>query len=456
MLDRLLAMTGSALYDTDAFFALQLFLSFAINYWLFRRMTGITTSWQVFLMLAMTSIALQYHLPSLTTVIDACFLLVLAIKAKGRQWQRIDYGFYTLFPVVTSDLLFRLLGLYLIPLVFNQPVETVGTNAFSYLLVYALIIPLYVLFDRYMGLDVMGWQSFREDKLGQLKVTRGAVAAMVVYLFLIYFFVNVEFWLGWSGDLSLRLRMIWVLSYAVYFVLMTARLNQRSRQYLEERLVREREHHLKTLTVANQKIEALYQELYQFRQSYQTVVSQFESDQVQTELSLAEQVYQNVLRESAKEFERFRVSEDPALDKIQSLPLRSLLSAKLMEAKRAGIRVDLDIPQVLDNFDMNVVDLSLLLSIFMSNAIDEGKQVLNGQISLRWLCQEGDKTYHLVIENTTKAERVDLDHIMLEEHQKKVSGLNLHTVRDILKKYPQARLETSSQDYRFKQVLVFH
>ena len=42
-----------------------------------------------------------------------------------------------------------------------------------------------------------------------------------------------------------------------------------------------------------------------------------------------------------------------------------------------------------------------------------------------------------------------------EENQKKTSGLNLHSAKDILRKYSDANLITSSGDYLFKQELIF-
>ncbi len=110
---------------------------------------------------------------------------------------------------------------------------------------------------------------------------------------------------------------------------------------------------MNSLTKANQKIDLLYNELLQYRQSYQTVVEQFSEEVRDQEEALAEQVYQNVLRESAKEFERFRVIDNPKLENIQSLPLRSLLSARMMEAKRSNIPVTCDIPEEISGFTMN-------------------------------------------------------------------------------------------------------
>ena len=44
---------------------------------------------------------------------------------------------------------------------------------------------------------------------------------------------------------------------------------------------------------------------------------------------------------------------------------------------------------------------------------------------------------------------------MQEENHKKTSGLNLHSAKDILRKYSDANLITSSGDYLFKQELIF-
>ena len=127
----------------------------------------------------------------------------------------------------------------------------------------------------------------------------------------------------------------------------------------------------------------------------------------------------------------------------------------MMEAKRSNIPVTCDIPEEISGFTMNVVDLTLLVSIFFSNAIDESKQVPTSQIKFSFHRHDEDGSYHFVMENRTREEKVDLDAIMQEENQKKTSGLNLHSAKDILRKYSDANLITSSGDYFFKQELIF-
>ena len=456
MFESFLGINFLNLYDTDAFLAVQIILTLTINCIIFRRMTDIRISWTVFLTLALLDVAIQYNITNLTTVVDVFLLMILAVLAKGKTWSLTQYAFHTLFPVVTSDLLFRLLGLFFFPLLLNIPIAEVGSNAFFYLLTYSMILPLYFIFNRFLGLDLKRWKVYSDDSLHNIQISRRVALAMAIYLLGIYLCMNLDVWFPfYSPDLELRFRMLWVLLSAVAFIFLIAHLNQLSRQYLEESLAMEEKRHLNSLTKANQKIDLLYNELLQYRQSYQTVVEQFSEEVRDQEEALAEQVYQNVLRESAKEFERFRVIDNPKLENIQSLPLRSLLSARMMEAKRSNIPVTCDIPEEIKGFAMNVVDLTLLVSIFFSNAIDESKQVPTAQISFSFHQHDKDGSYHFVMENRTQEERVDLDAIMQEENQKKTSGLNLHSAKDILKKYGDANLVTSSGDYLFKQELIF-
>ena len=444
MFESFLGINFLNLYDTDAFLAVQIILTLTINCIIFRRMTDIRISWTVFLTLALLDVAIQYNITNLTTVVDVFLLMILAVLAKGKTWSLTQYAFHTLFPVVTSDLLFRLLGLFFFPLLLNIPVAEVGSNALFYLLTYSMILPLYFIFNRFLGLDLERWKVYSDDSLHNIQTSRRVALAMSIVWFPFY-----------SPELELRLRMFWGLLSALAFIFLIAHLNQLSRQYLEESLAMEEKRHLNSLTKANQKIDVLYNELLQYRQSYQTVVEQFSEEVRDQEEALAEQVYQNVLRESAKEFERFRVVENPKLENIHSLPLRSLLSARMMEAKRNNIPVTCDIPEEIKGFAMNVVDLTLLVSIFFSNAIDESKQVPASQINFSFHNHDKDGSYHFVMENRTQEERVDLDAIMQEENQKKTSGLNLHSAKDILKKYGDANLVTSSGDYLFKQELIF-
>ena len=279
MFESFLGINFLNLYNTDAFLAIQIIITLTINCAIFKRMTDIRISWTVFLTLALLDMVLQYNIKSMNMIADVFILMVLAILAKGKTWTVTQYAFHTLFPVVTSDLLYRLLGLFFIPLLLNLPVAEVGSNALFYLLSYGLILPLYFVFDRFLGLDLKRWKVYSDDSFHNLQISRRAALAMATYLLGIFLSMNLDDWLpGYSLDLELRLRMLGVLLSAVAFIFLIAHLNQLSRQYLEESLAMEEKRHLNSLTKANQKIDLLYNELLLYRPYYQKVVEQFSEE----------------------------------------------------------------------------------------------------------------------------------------------------------------------------------
>ena len=165
MFESFLGINFLNLYDTDAFLAIQLILTLTINCAIFKRMTDIRISWTVFLTLALLDVVIQYNITNMIMVFDVFILMILAFLAKGKTWSVTQYAFHTLFPVVTSDLLYRLLGLFFIPLLLNLPVAEIGSNALFYLLSYGLILPLYFVFDRFLGLDLKRWKVYSNGHL---------------------------------------------------------------------------------------------------------------------------------------------------------------------------------------------------------------------------------------------------------------------------------------------------
>ena len=90
---------------------------------------------------------------------------------------------------------------------------------FFYLLSYGLTLPLYFVFDRFLGLDLKRWKVYSDDSFHNLQISRRAALAMATYLLGIFLSMNLDDWLpGYSLDLELRLRMLGVLLSAVAFI----------------------------------------------------------------------------------------------------------------------------------------------------------------------------------------------------------------------------------------------
>ena len=64
------------------------------------------------------------------------------------------------------------------------------TIALFYLLSYGLILPLYFVFDRFLGLDLKRWKVYSDDSFQNLQISRRVAIAMAIYLLGIYLSVE--------------------------------------------------------------------------------------------------------------------------------------------------------------------------------------------------------------------------------------------------------------------------
>ena len=67
-----------------------------------------------------------------------------------------------------------------------------GSNALFYLLSYGLILPLYFVFDRFLGLDLKRWKVYSDDSFHNLQISRRVALAMAIYLLGIFLSVNLD------------------------------------------------------------------------------------------------------------------------------------------------------------------------------------------------------------------------------------------------------------------------
>lgn len=70
------------------------------------------------------------------------------------------------------------------------------------------------------------------------------------------------------------------------------------------------------------------------------------------------------------------------LSNISVLEIKSLLSAKMIYAHESGIDVTIDIPNRVDNFLIDTIDLARLLGIFLDNAIEATLETEQPKIGL--------------------------------------------------------------------------
>ena len=165
-------------------------------------------------------------------------------------------------------------------------------------------------------------------------------------------------------------------------------------------------------------------------------------------------VYNGVLRDSANQFydSKFDIAK---LSNIKNDAIKSILSAKLLEAQNKGISVSVEIEEPVSNFRIELLDFITVLSILCDNAIEAAIETISPKLTVVFI--NNDDSLVLIVENSIKSEKVDVSHIFARGYSSKGEGrgLGLHNVNSVLEKYPKSTITTRSANHLFSQTIRF-
>lgn len=135
--------------------------------------------------------------------------------------------------------------------------------------------------------------------------------------------------------------------------------------------------------------------------------------------------------------------------------MKSVLSAKLLEAQNKGIDISVEVEEPIDDFQIEILDFITILSIFCDNAIEASQKSQQKKLSVALI--KSEMALVLVMENTTEAEKVDVTHLFERGVSTKGEGrgLGLYNVQQIMDRYPKCSISTKSANYQFSQTITF-
>jgi len=143
------------------------------------------------------------------------------------------------------------------------------------------------------------------------------------------------------------------------------------------------------------------------------------------------------------------------LSKLQITGLKGLILTKTLQAEKEGISVTIEIPDVIDEISMNVIDIARILGIFLDNAIEANVQVQDTkELNVAFFKTNSNSTM-IIIENTLDEHAVLVDKIFVKGYSSKGEnrGTGLSTVRSIVSTYPNVVLQTNVNNGLFTQIM---
>ena len=242
--------------------------------------------------------------------------------------------------------------------------------------------------------------------------------------------------------------------YIILFFIMLLYVNATSKEKLEQEIVAQKDRQLKELSNYSHHVESLYSEIRSFRHDYLNILTSLKLGIENQDLPAIQRIYEDVLEESGKSFydKKFDIAR---LSNIKNDAVKSVLSAKLLEAQNKGIDISVEVEEPIDDFQIEILDFITILSILCDNAIEASQKAQQKKLSVALI--KGERTLILVMENTTEAEKVDVTHLFERGVSTKGEGrgLGLYNVQQILDRYPKCSISTKSANYQFSQTITF-
>ena len=414
---------------------------------IFKQISEFPIKWKWFVMIPVAFVGLFLVVPpiayfsSFIMYIAYCFL----INKDQNQTMNLFYGLY---PVIVESLFGRMLSYNVFPMlgitVFNE-----ATISGYDILIELLIFPTYLLIIRSLKIDFKDLkEGFKRQYFNTILLIINL--SMILYIILVSLLVvlrnqfsDADMWRGHLNNL-----------YIILFFIMLLYVNATSKEKLEQEIVAQKDHQLKALSNYSHHVESLYSEIRSFRHDYLNILTSLKLGIENQDLHAIQSIYEDVLKESGKSFydKKFDIAR---LSKIKNDAVKSVLSAKLLEAQNKGIDITVEVEEPIDDFKIEILDFITILSILCDNAIEASQKAKLAKLSVAFI--KSEMALIVVVENTTEAERVDVTHLFERGISTKGDnrGLGLYNVQQIMDRYPKCSISTKSANYQFSQTITF-
>ncbi|WP_373756267.1 sensor histidine kinase [Streptococcus ferus] len=414
---------------------------------LFLKVTGIflnriqifISSFIIFLITALSSHFIYIFQP--------LYFIVLSFSFSTKKDISLNI-FYGLFPIIIFSLFRRAIRFFLVPLFFNN-FQDIANNIF-----YIDLISFIGVVSSYIFLNIFEY-DFSHLENGTIRPIERRILLIVDISMISYYIISQSLILieDYGHTPTSQIQKAVVAFCLILFFILIAILDRHIKRELQMELLKQKEEQMKSLSQYSSHIEELYKEIRSFRHDYINILTSLRLGIENRDLPGIEKIYHQVLEKTEKQMQNNRYDFGHLMN-LKNEALKSVLSAKILEAQNKGIAVGLEIPEIIETFSIEPLDLITIVSIMCDNAIEAAFESSSPEITLALFEQRNALVF--IIQNTTKEERIEVNKIFNEGYSTKGQdrGLGLTTVKRILDNYPKANLQTKSHSYLVEQILI--
>ncbi len=273
------------------------------------------------------------------------------------------------------------------------------------------------------------------------------IDAALLLLITIYLFDNLI--PGQNGSVG---RMIYnnVLHVSGYLLVMLFLFLAMRRSWLEQIQTEAKQKALQDLQDYTHNLEVMYNGLRSFKHDYVNILLSISGYIENGDMDELKDFFETKIFPTKNLIDQgdYKLNQ---LSNIGVLEIKSLLSAKMIYAHESGIDVAIDIPDRVDSFLIDTVDLARILGIFLDNAIEAALETKQPQIGLNII--QNKSGVSIIISNRFWDNGMVLHRLKQKGFSTKTGhqGIGLSNAQKIISSYDNVLLETTMQHDCFVQ-----
>ncbi len=340
--------------------------------------------------------------------------------------------------VVTDSMLSIILDMLVPPVLLNQQHVSFGVSLIRMALFYFITLLCGRLFRKLLlsGKGVL-----------RLPQTWYLVDAALLLLITIYLFDNVI--PGQDGSIG---KMIYnnVLHISGYLLVMLFLILAMRRFWLGQIQTEAKQKALRDLQDYTSNLEVMYNGLRSFKHDYINILLSISGYIENGDVDELKNYFDNKIFPTKNLIDQgdYKLNQ---LGNIRVLEIKSLLCAKMIYAHESGIDVTIDIPDRVESFLIDTVDLARILGIFLDNAIEAALETELPQMGLNIIQNEAGVS--IIISNRFRDDGTSLHMLKQKGFSTKTGhqGIGLSNAHRIISSYDNVLLETTMQCGCFTQ-----
>lgn len=242
-----------------------------------------------------------------------------------------------------------------------------------------------------------------------------------------------------------------VFTYAFLFVALLYGIHLKYKDWENQRLLKYKDYLLVGLKTYAEEVDKSYQSVRAFRHDFTNILISMRETIETQKIEKVRETYAEILERSHITLDENR-KEVAKLANIKVLELKSVLSAKILQAEIRNITIELEIPEVIETFWIRKLDIVRVFGVLLDNAIEAAAETdLDRPVVKVAIFNKADIRC-CIVENSMVQEKLPTRLIFKDGYSTKGKerGHGLANLETILASYPRVNYHIQAKHYQFR------